>query len=102
MTPTPLPSTPADLHARPRRPPPRSAPHAEPPRIAVVLGSGLNELADRLPDRDGHPLRRRFPTSRARPSPAMKARSSSASSAACPCSCSRDGSTTTRGTTWRP
>jgi purine-nucleoside phosphorylase len=30
----------------------------EPPRIAVVLGSGLNELADRLPDRTAVPYDR--------------------------------------------
>src|SRR6059058_5701185 len=31
---------------------------AQPPRIAVVLGSGLNELADRLPDRVAIPYQR--------------------------------------------
>lgn len=45
----PLPSTTADLHTRAEEAATSiRAAVAEPPRVAVVLGSGLNELADRL------------------------------------------------------
>src|SRR5438093_13390526 len=47
----PLSSTRPDLHTRAEEAAATiRAACAEPPRIAVVLGSGLNELADRLPD----------------------------------------------------
>jgi purine-nucleoside phosphorylase len=48
---SPLPSSPTDLHARAEEAAAAiRAASAEPPRIGIVLGSGLNELADRLPD----------------------------------------------------
>jgi purine-nucleoside phosphorylase len=48
---SPLPSTPTDIHARAEEAAAAiRAAGAEPPRIGIVLGSGLNELADRLPD----------------------------------------------------
>jgi purine-nucleoside phosphorylase len=48
---SPLPSTPTDLHGRAEEAAAAiRAAGAEPPRIGIVLGSGLNELADRLPD----------------------------------------------------
>jgi purine-nucleoside phosphorylase len=47
----PLPSPPADLLTRAETAAAAiRAAWAEPPRVAVVLGSGLNELAERLPD----------------------------------------------------
>ena len=56
---------------------------AEPPRIAVVLGSGLNELADRITEADQRSLTIRFPISRAPLSPDMQGKCSWASSAEC-------------------
>jgi purine-nucleoside phosphorylase len=48
---SPLPSTTTDLHGRAEEAAAAiRAAGAEPPRIGIVLGSGLNELADRLPD----------------------------------------------------
>ncbi len=48
---SPLPSTASDLHARAEEAAAAiRAAGAELPRIGIVLGSGLNELADRVPD----------------------------------------------------
>lgn len=58
MTP-PLPSTSPDLLARADEAAAAiRAAGIEPPRVAVVLGSGLNELADRLPDGAAVPYER--------------------------------------------
>ena len=72
----------------------------EPSRIAVVLGSGLNELADRLPDGVTIPYERvpHFPRT------TVAGHQGQVIAGRLParrCSCSRGGSTTTRATTWR-
>jgi purine-nucleoside phosphorylase len=55
----PLPSSQPDLYTRAEEAAAAiRAACAEPPRIAVVLGSGLNELADRLPDQVAIPYER--------------------------------------------
>ena len=46
---------------------------SETPRVAVVLGSGLNELAGRRAGRHGSSRTSAFPISRCRPSPGMPA-----------------------------
>ena len=61
---TPISSAPPDLHTRAEEAAAviRAA-AADTPRLAVVLGSGLNELADRIADADDRPLRPDSPLS---------------------------------------
>ncbi len=52
-----LPSTPTDLFARAEEAAAAiRAADTEPPRIGIVLGTGLNELANWLPGRRDDPL----------------------------------------------
>ena len=72
------------------------------PDLALVLGSGLGGLADRIEDPVYIPYGQISPAFLSPPRRATRAGLCSAGSAAAWCCACRGGSTITRATTWRP